>query len=127
MSPQQKYQDPTRKDWISGIAILIIFVLTITFGAYLLFTDYWFLWPILVLCGVVILVWRQTRRYACRCRVCGHEFEISFSTNLLAPHGVDKTGGWQWLMCPGCHKRTKVTVVKKTRASHSHDDACSKR
>jgi cytochrome b len=87
MSPQQKYQDPTRKDWISGIAILIIFVLAITFGAYLLLTDYWFLWLILVLGGVLTLVWRQTKRYACRCRVCRHEFEISFMTNAFADSG----------------------------------------
>jgi hypothetical protein len=122
MTPQPEFQEPTRKDWISGIASLAVFVLVITFGALLLFTDYWYLWLALVMGGVVILVWRQTRRYACRCRICGHEFEISFITNLLAPHGVDKTGGWQWLMCPNCQKRTKVTVIKKVSASCSQHD-----
>ena len=69
MTPSQpKYQDPTRKDWISGIASLVIFVLVITFGALLLFTDYWYLWLVLVLVGVVILVKRQMKQYACRCR-----------------------------------------------------------
>ena len=111
--PQPKYQDPTRKDWIRGIASLVIFVLVLTFGALLLFTDYWYLWIVLVLCGVGILVLRQTKHYACHCRECGREFEISFLTNLLAPHGVDKEGSWQWLKCPGCRKRTKVTVIKK--------------
>lgn len=110
-----KYQDPTRKDWISGIASLVIFVLVITLGAVFLFTDYWYLWIVLVLGGVVILVFRQTKQYACRCRECGHEFEISFLTNLLAPHGVDKSGSWQWLKCPVCQKRTKVTVIKKMK------------
>jgi hypothetical protein len=110
---EQKYQDPERKDWISGIASLIIFVVVITLGALLLFTDYWYLWPILLVGGVVILVLRQTKNYACRCRKCGYEFEISFLTNLLAPHGVDREGSWQWVKCPGCEKRTKVTVVKK--------------
>jgi len=120
MPLQPKYQDPTRKDWISGITSLAVFVLVITFGALFLFTDYWYLWLVLVVAGVIILVWWQTKCYACRCRVCGHEFEISFITNLLAPHGVDKTGAWQWLMCPICQKRTKVSVIKKVSASRSH-------
>lgn len=115
MPSRPKYQDPTRKDWISGIASLVIFVLVITFGAFFLFTDYWYLWLILVLGGVVILVWRQTKQYACRCRDCGHEFEISFMTNLLAPHGVDRSGSWQWLICPSCQNRTKVTVIKQAK------------
>jgi len=113
-SPQGKYQDPTRRDWIIGIASLVVFVVAITFGAVLLFTDYWYLWLLLVFGGIVILVHRQTKNYACRCRECGHEFEISFMTNLLAPHGIDKAGSWQWLKCPGCQKRTRVTVIKKT-------------
>ncbi len=113
--PKPKYQDPIRKDWITGIASLVIFVLVITFGALLLFTKYWYLWIVLVLGGAGILVLRQTKQYACRCRTCGQEFEISFLNNLLAPHGIDKEGSWQWLKCPGCQKRTKVNVVKKTK------------
>jgi len=111
--PSGKYQDPSRLDWVTGIASLVIFILMITFGALLLFTDYWYIWPILVVGGVIILVHRQTRRYACRCRSCGCEFEISFLTNLLSPHGVDRTGSWQWVKCPDCLKRRKVTVIKK--------------
>lgn len=111
-SSERKYQDPDRKDWIIGIASLIIFVFAITLGALLLFTDYWYLWPVLVVGGVVILVLWQTRNYACRCRNCEHEFEISFLTNLFAPHGLDGEGSWQWLKCPSCEKRTKVKVIK---------------
>jgi hypothetical protein len=110
---QSKYQDPTRRDWVIGIACLIIYLLVIGFGALLLFTDYWYLWLVLVLGGMVILVLRQTKHYACRCRECGHEFEISFTTNLMAPHGVDKGGSWLWLKCPECQNRRKVTVIKK--------------
>jgi hypothetical protein len=110
---KHKYKDPDRKDWIRGIASLVIFILVIAFGSLLLFTDYWYVWPILIVGGIVILTRFQTKHYACRCRECGHEFEISFMTNLLAPHGIDKEGSWQWLKCPGCKHRTKVTVIKK--------------
>lgn len=112
-APQMKYQDPNRRDWVTGIASLVIFLVVITLGALLLFTDYWYIWPVLVIGGTVILVLRQTKHYACRCRECGHEFEISFLTNLLAPHGVDRAGSWQWLKCPDCQKRTKVAVIRK--------------
>ncbi len=111
-STQRKYQDPTRKDWVMGIVTLVIFVLVISFGAFFLFTDYWYMWPILVVGGVVILVLRQTKHYACRCRECGYEFEITFIKNLFSPHGVDREGSWQWLQCPSCKKRVKVTVIK---------------
>ena len=114
--PENKFQDPKREDWIVGIFSLVIYVAVITFGAVFLFTDYWYLWIILVVGGLILLVLRQIRNYGCRCRKCGHEFEISFLTNLLAPHGVDKEGSWQWLKCPGCQQRTKVNVVKKVTA-----------
>jgi hypothetical protein len=112
-STQPKYKDPDRKDWVGGIVSLVIFIVVITVGAYLLFTDYWYLWIFLVVGGVGILVLRQTKNYACRCRECGQEFEISFFTNLLSPHGVDKQGSWQWVKCPACQQRTKVSVIKK--------------
>ena len=108
----KKYQDPERKDWVIGIALLVIYVLAISLGAVWLLLDYWYLWLLLVFGGMLLLVLRQTKNYACRCRECGHEFEISFLTNLFAPHGVDKQGSWEWVRCPNCRKRTKNTVIK---------------
>ncbi len=113
MTPvQRKYQDPTRKDWIIGITSLVVFVIAIAVSAILLLPEDWFLWLVLVFAGVGLLILRQTRNYACRCRECDYEFEIGFIINLLAPHGVDRKGSWQWLKCPRCEKRVKVTVIK---------------
>ncbi|HBX68735.1 MAG TPA: hypothetical protein DEH25_04970 [Chloroflexi bacterium] len=107
-----KYQDPERKDWVIGIALLVIYVLAISLGAVCLLPEYWWGWLLIVFGGMLYLVLRQTKNYACRCRKCGHEFEISFLVNLLAPHGVDKEGSWEWVRCPACEKRTKSTVIR---------------
>jgi hypothetical protein len=109
---QRRYQDPTRRDWVIGIITLVIFVIAIALSAILLLPDYWLLWLILVVAGVGLLTLSQTRNFACRCRECECEFEITFIKNLLAPHGVDTEGSWQWLQCPNCEKRVKVTVIK---------------
>jgi len=107
-----QYQDPTRKDWILGIALLLIYLIIISLGAFLLVPEYWYWWLLLVFVGTTLLVINQNRNYACRCRECGHEFETSFITNLISPHGVDKGGSWQWVKCPNCEKRAKATVIK---------------
>ena len=107
-----KYQDPTRKDWISGIALLLIYLIVIGVGALLLIPKYWYWWLILMVVSTILLIIKQNRNYACRCRECGHEFEVSFLTNLISPHGVDKEGSWQGVKCPNCEKRAKATVIK---------------
>lgn len=107
-----KYQDPTRKDWIIGIAVLLIYVMVISVGAILLIPKYWYWWLTIMIVSTILLVIRQNRNFACRCRECGHEFEVSFLVNLVSFHGVDKEGSWQWVKCPNCKKRTMATLIK---------------
>jgi len=107
-----KYQDPTRKDWIFGIALLLIYVIIISVGAVLLIPEYWYWWLLLMFVSTILLIIKQNRNYACRCRECGLEFETSFLVNLISPHGVDKGGSWQRVKCPSCEKRVKATVIK---------------
>ncbi len=106
------YQDPTRKDWIMGIALLLIYLISIGLGAIFLIPEYWYWWLLLFFMSTILKVINQNRNYACRCRECGHEFEVSFPVNLISPHGVDKEGSWQWVKCPNCMKRAKARVIK---------------
>lgn len=113
MKPSQnRYQNPTSKEWISGFAFLLAYLLTIGLGAVFLVPKHWYWWLLIMVVSTVLLVIKQNRNYACRCRECGHEFEVSFLTNLISPHGVDKEGSWQWVKCPGCEKRAKASVIK---------------
>ena len=95
-----------------GIGLIILFLAAISVGAFILIPEHWVWWLILVLGGTLLLTLNQNKNYACRCRSCGNEFKISFMTNLLSPHGIDKEGSWQWLKCPSCGKRTKVSVIR---------------
>jgi hypothetical protein len=110
--PKKRYQDPSRKDWILGIAWLLGYLLVSGFGALFLVPENWIWWLLLFIASTVVLVFRQNRNYACRCRACGHEFEVSFLVNLLSPHGIDKEGSWMWVKCPQCKTRAKVSVIK---------------
>ena len=110
--PNKEFRDPERKDWIFGIALLLIYLIIITVSAFLLVPRNWYWWLLLVSVSTILLVINQNRNYGCRCRECGHEFEISFFTNLISLHGVDKGGSWQWVRCPSCEKRAKATVIK---------------
>ena len=109
---QKKYQDPTRKDWINGIVLILVYLIVISFSAILLIPDNWIWWLFLFVASTFLLVLNQNKNYACRCRECEEEFEVSFLVNLTSPHGIDKEGSWQWVKCPSCNKRVRVTVIK---------------
>ncbi len=117
---KKKFEDPTRRDWVLGIFWLVIYLVVIGVGAFLLIPDHWFWWLVLVLGGTLLLTLNQNQNYACRCRSCGHEFQIGFLTNLISPHGVDKEGSWLWVKCPDCEEKGKVTVIRAVR-DHSSD------
>jgi len=113
MEPNKnQYQDPTRKDWLLGVALLLIYLIIITLGAFLLIPEYLYWWLLLMVVSTILLVIKQNRNYAYRCRECGHEFEISFLASLISPHGFDKGGSWLWVKCPNCENRAKATVIK---------------
>ncbi len=104
---------PGKKDYLQSVLYLALYVLTIGGTAFLLLPKLWYLWGIIVLIGMLLLVnWHKQKTIYC-CPSCGHVYEISFLTDLLAPHGVNRDGGWLLLRCPNCHQRSKTTVLKK--------------
>jgi len=58
---------------------------------------------------VLLVAWtRRTDTY--RCRDCGHQFSVSFATNLASPQWPTPTGGFKYLRCPSCRKRSWAAV-----------------
>jgi DNA-directed RNA polymerase subunit RPC12/RpoP len=104
---------PTKKDYLQSILYLSLYVLAIGGTAFLLLPKFWYVWGIIVLAGMLLLVNWHKQKTAYRCPNCSHVYEISFLTDLIAPHGVNKDGGWLLLRCPNCHQRHKTTVLKK--------------
>jgi len=118
MEPSRKrFEDPTWRDWVIGIGLIVLFLIMIAVGAFLLIPDHWGWWLFLVFVGTLFLVFNQNRNYACRCRECGYEFKISFLANLTAPHGIDKQGSWLWVKCLNCERKGKVSVIRVVKGS----------
>jgi predicted RNA-binding Zn-ribbon protein involved in translation (DUF1610 family) len=108
-----KVTNPDRRDVIRSIVYLLTYIIVISVGAFLLLPDLWYLWLALVLAGMVILVNWHKQKTAYRCPNCEHIYEISFLTDLAAPHGFNSEGGWLLLRCPNCRKRSKTRTLKK--------------
>jgi uncharacterized C2H2 Zn-finger protein len=108
-----KYTEPTRKDYTQSIIYILVFVFAITMSAFLFLPDFWYLWLLLVIVGLVILVNWHKGKTVYSCPSCDHVYEISFLTDLIAPHGIDREGAWLLLRCPSCKERQKTRVLKR--------------
>ena len=117
--PGRRYENPSHKDWIIGLCVIIAYITLISITAFWLIPNNWFIWLLIVISGLLLIVNWHTKNYAFRCRNCGHEFEISFLTNFFSFHGIDREGAWHYLKCPGCEKRGKVTVIKIIKSNTS--------
>ena len=108
-----QFSDPDRRDYTKSIVYIAVYVLVIGGGAYLLLPRFWYLWLLLVIAGLVLLVNWHKEQTVYQCPNCPHVYEISFLTDLIAPHGVGRDGAWLLLRCPNCRQRRKTKVLKK--------------
>jgi hypothetical protein len=108
-----KFTKPTGRDYTQSIVYLLIFIFVITGGAYLFLPEYWYLWVLSVVVGLVLLVNWHKEKTVYSCPNCDHVYEISFLTDLLAPHGIDRDGAWLLLRCPNCRERKKTQALKR--------------
>lgn len=104
--------DPDRRDVIRSIAYLLVYVIVLGAGAFLLIPRFWYIWIALAVVGVLILVNWHKEQTVYRCPNCEHIYEISFLTDLTAPHGFNRAGGWLLLRCPNCRLKRKTKVLK---------------
>jgi uncharacterized C2H2 Zn-finger protein len=62
---------------------------------------------------MALLVYRHKSKTIYACPNCEHVFELSFLTDLTAPHGLDRDGAWLLLRCPSCRQRHITEVLKR--------------
>ena len=110
-----KTSKPGKREILLSVVYISIYVAAISLGAFLLLPEHWVVWGLVVLVGMVLLVSWHKSATAYQCPHCSHIYEISFLTDFLAPHGVDKTGPWLLLRCPNCKTRSKTPVLKKEK------------
>jgi len=108
----QQVTNPDKRDIIRSVVYISIYVCVIGVTAFFLLLDYWYIWLALVLAGMLMLVNWHKQKTAYRCPNCDHIYEISFLTDLLAPHGLTREGPWLLLRCPNCRKRSKTMTLK---------------
>jgi len=109
----QQVTNPDKRDIIRSVVYILIYVIVIGVSAFFLLLDYWYIWLALVLAGMLMLVNWHKQKTAYRCPNCDHIYEISFLTDLLAPHGLTREGGWLLLRCPSCRVRSRTRTLKK--------------
>lgn len=105
---------PKKSDYIRSAVYIGIYLLVISVSAFWLLPDLWIVWGAVVLIGMLLLVGWHQKSTAYRCPNCAHVYQISFLTDLLAPHGIDRQGAWLLLRCPNCGKRQKTQVLKSS-------------
>ncbi len=108
----KKVVDPDKTEMLRSLVYIFIYVAVIGSTAFLLLPDYWYIWGILVVGGVMILVNWHREKTAYRCPNCAHVYEISFMADLFSPHGIDKDGAWLYIRCPNCLERHKTKTLK---------------
>jgi DNA-directed RNA polymerase subunit RPC12/RpoP len=110
------YRKPSRSDWTRAVIYLLVYIFAISAGAFLLLPQGSLgalLWVVVVVGGLILLVRWHSRITAYRCSRCGHEFEISFLSDLISPHGIGSSGAWKYLRCPRCSRRIQAEVLVK--------------
>jgi hypothetical protein len=98
-----------------GVITLIIAVLLLS--SLLLFTPYWFVWPIILAGLLVTIGYTTASKNFYGCPSCKKEFKISALQDFFAPHGISRGPKvelyeWKVLKCPDCHNRQKCFRVK---------------
>ena len=109
------HHKPARVDRARTAVYVAIYTAAISIGAFLLIARGAagaFAWAVIVVGGAFLLIRWYARNTAYRCRNCGHEFEISILTDAISLHGSGG-GGWKYLRCPRCGKRTKTEILRK--------------
>ena len=109
------YRKPDRADRVRTAVYVAVYTAAIGVGAFLLMpggSAGAFAWSVIVVGGAFLLIRWHARNTAYRCRNCGHEFEISILTDAMSLHGSGG-GGWQYLRCPRCGKRTRTEILRK--------------
>lgn len=104
---------PDKRDAARSVVYILAYVSVLGSSAFALLPEQWILWAAIAVGGLILLVNWHKEKTAYQCPNCGHFYEISFLTDLSAPHGFNREGGWLYLRCPKCGQRHKTMVLKK--------------
>jgi hypothetical protein len=102
----------SKRELKTSFVLIALIVSVIALSSFLLLTQYWFVWPAIIVCILVGVGYFTASKDVYQCPFCGEAFKITRLQDFLAPHGITKTRNgqlyeWKLLKCPGCRKRKK--------------------
>jgi fatty-acid desaturase len=108
----------SKRELKKSLLLIVLIVGVIALSSLLLVTQYWFVWPAIIVCVLVAVGYFTASKDVYKCPSCKEEFKITKLQDFFAPHGITKTSKgqlheWKLLKCPGCSKREKCYRVKE--------------
>lgn len=106
------FRVPSRRDWGRAFFWIAAYLVAMVVA----YIVYWPVGFVVAIGGALALVAWHRKATAYRCLHCGHEFTISFMTDLISPHGIGRADdrtvrGWKYLRCPQCGQRSRATAL----------------
>lgn len=113
----QRFREARWQDSLRVLKWLAAYILVVILSAIFLTPHMppvgFIAWIVILAVGLVLLVKWHAGYTGYRCGHCGHDFEISTLTDLASPQGMGPGGGWKYLRCPQCDRRSRARVLVK--------------
>jgi hypothetical protein len=119
-------QEPiSKKELKKSVYLIGLIVGILVVSSLLLFTQYWFVWPAIIVVVLIIVGYFFASKNFYKCPSCENEFKITALQDFFAPHGLTKDSNgqlfeWKLLKCPKCNKREKC--YRSTDSEHKKND-----
>jgi uncharacterized C2H2 Zn-finger protein len=112
-----------KRELKTSIALIAFIVGVLTVSSFLLLTQYWFVWPALLVSMLIVIGYFAASKNLYQCPPCNNAFKITALQDFFAPHGITKSSDgklleWKLLKCPQCGKRIKCYRVQESKNSH---------
>ena len=102
----------SKRELKTSFLFIVLIVGVIALSSFLLVTQYWFVWPAIIVCMLVAVGYFTASKDVYKCPSCKEAFKITKLQDFFAPHGITKVSNnqlfeWKLLKCPGCNRREK--------------------
>jgi len=102
----------SKRELKTSIAVIALIVGVIALSSLLLFTQYWFVWPIVLASMLIAIGYFTASKDFYQCPSCDTAFKTTTLQDFFALHGITKGSNgelfeWKILKCPKCNLREK--------------------
>jgi hypothetical protein len=102
----------SKRELKTSLLLIALIVGAIALSSFLLVTQYWFVWPAIIVCMLVGVGYFSASKGVYQCPSCKEVFKITKLQDFFAPHGITKGSNsqlfeWKLLKCPKCNRREK--------------------